>query len=88
MGRFIYDTAANAEEYVTRAGGYTQGADKAKVIVMGQDGSVAEARRATLQPGDEIMVLPKIETKSVELTRGITQILYQIAVAAKVLFDL
>ena len=84
----VYDTAANAEEYVTRAGGYTQGADKAKVIVMRQDGSVAEARRATLQPGDEIMVLPKIETKSVELTRGITQILYQIAVAAKVLFDL
>jgi hypothetical protein len=34
------------------------------------------------------MVLPKIETKSVELTRGITQILYQIAVSAKVLLGL
>lgn len=83
-----YDSRAGAEDYVARSGGYTQGADKAKVLVVRQDGSVGEARQVALQPGDEIMVLPKIETKSVELTRGITQIIYQIAVAAKVLFDL
>jgi hypothetical protein len=34
------------------------------------------------------MVLPKIDTKSIEITRGITQIVYQIAVAARVLFGL
>lgn len=84
----VYDTVANSEDYVTRAGGYTQVADKAKVMVLRQDGSVADARSTAPQPGDEIMVLPKIETKNVELTRGITQILYQIAVAAKVLFNL
>lgn len=83
-----YDSKAGAEEYVSRSGGYTQGADRAKVLVVRQDGTVAEARNVALQPGDEIMVMPKIETKSVELTRGITQIIYQIAVAAKVLFDL
>jgi len=84
----VYDTAAGTEEYVARSGGYTQGADKAKVIVLRQDGSVADASKGGLRPGDEIMVLPKIETKSVEITRGITQIVYQIAVAAKVLFGL
>ena len=83
-----YDSRAGAEDYVARSGGYTQGADRAKVLVVRQDGTVAEARNVALQPGDEIMVMPKIETKSVELTRGITQILYQIAVAAKVLFNL
>jgi protein involved in polysaccharide export with SLBB domain len=83
-----YDSKADAEEYVSRSGGYTQGADRAKVLVVRQDGTVGEARKVALQPGDEIMVMPKIETKSVELTRGITQIIYQIAVAAKVLFDL
>ena len=51
----------------------------------GYAGTVASG---VLKPGDEIMVLPKIETKSVEITRGITQIIYQIAVAAKVLFGL
>jgi hypothetical protein len=34
------------------------------------------------------MVLPKIDTKRIEITRGITQIIYQIAVAAKVLLAL
>lgn len=84
----VYDSRASAEDYISRSGGYTQGADKAKVIVIRQDGSVAEGARASMAPGDELMVLPKIETKSVEITRGITQIIYQIAVAAKVLFDL
>ena len=83
-----FDRRAGVEDYVARAGGYTQGADQAKLIVLRQDGSVATKRDTSLQPGDEIMVLPKIETKNVELTRGITQIIYQLAVSAKVLFNL
>lgn len=85
----VYDTKASADDYIQRAGGYNQGADKARLLVMRQDGSVvADAGTGALQPGDEIMVLPKIETKNVEITRGITQIVYQIAVAAKVMFGL
>jgi hypothetical protein len=55
---------------------------------MRQDGSVAGAAGLPLQPGDEIMVLPKVESKNVEIIRGITQILYQIAVAAAVVLSL
>ena len=84
----IFDPKARTGDYVTRAGGYTQGADQARVLVLHQDGSVAENGSAQLRPGDEIMVMPKIETKHIEITRSITQILYQLAVAAKVLFDL
>ena len=84
----VYDTKAGVEDYITRAGGFTQGADRARLLVVHQDGSVAEGGDVRLKPGDEIMVMPKIETKRIEITRGITQILYQIAVAAKVLFDL
>jgi len=32
--------------------------------------------------------LPKIESKNIEITRGISQIIYQIAVAAKVILDI
>ena len=73
---------------MTRAGGYTQGADRAKVLVVRQDGSIITTKDTPLEPGDEVMVMPKIETKSIEVTRGITQIIYQIAIAAKVLFNL
>ncbi|MGA0610307.1 polysaccharide biosynthesis/export family protein [Caldimonas sp. KR1-144] len=84
----VFDARASVDDYIARSGGYTQGADKAKVLVVRQDGTVVMGTQVALAPGDELMVLPKIETKSVEITRGITQIIYQIAVAAKVLFDL
>jgi protein involved in polysaccharide export with SLBB domain len=84
----IHDPRATAADYVKQAGGYTQNADASKLVVLHQDGSVADAERQGLRPGDEIMVLPKIDTKRVEITRGITQIVYQIAVAARVLLGL
>lgn len=85
----VYHPQATPDDYIAQAGGYNQGADKARLIVVRQNGLVVPATDGTrLNPGDEIMVLPKIETKSVELTRGITQILYQIAVSAKVLLGL
>ncbi|WP_298236472.1 polysaccharide biosynthesis/export family protein [uncultured Azohydromonas sp.] len=84
----VHDPRAAAEDYVNRVGGYTQNADASKLVVLHQDGSVGDATRESLQPGDEIMVLPRIDTKKVEITRGITQIIYQIAVAAKVVFGL
>ncbi|WP_281915844.1 polysaccharide biosynthesis/export family protein [Caldimonas thermodepolymerans] len=85
----VYDASATIHDYVARAGGYTQDADQAKLVVLRQDGSVVtEQSTPAIQPGDQVMVLPRIETKNVELTRGITQILYQIAVSAKVLLGL
>jgi hypothetical protein len=84
----VYDRAADLDGYIRAAGGYTQGADEARVLVFHQDGSVADATKAALQAGDEIMVLPKIQAKSIEVTRGITQIIYQIAVAAKIALGL
>lgn len=88
---------ATAEDYIAAAGGYTQGADTSKVVVIAQNGAARLAdvqstffRRSgtSIQAGDEIVVLPKIETKSVEVTRALTQILYQIAFTAKVAFGL
>lgn len=84
----VHDPRAGAEDYVRQAGGYTHNADASKLVLLHQDGSVADAARAAPLPGDEILVLPKIDTKRVEITRGITQIVYQIAVAAKIAFGL
>lgn len=83
----VWDPNANFSDYIERAGGYNQDEDDARVVVLRQDGSVSEPGGKPLNPGDEVMVLPKIEAKSVEITRGITQIIYQLAVAAKVILD-
>ena len=53
-----------------------------------QNGAVVDADRARLRPGDEILVMPKVPTRNLELATSITQILYQIAVATKVAVDL
>lgn len=95
-----YDAAYHLSDYIGRAGGYSQSADTSRVIVAHRDGSFQEAGAnssfwsssdsddVTVKPGDEVLVLPKIQTKSIEVTRGITQILYQIAIAAKVVLNL
>lgn len=41
-----------------------------------------------IQQGDEIMVLPKVKTRRIEIARGISQIIYQMAVAARVIVRL
>lgn len=87
----IYEEGESLQSYVQRAGGFTQGADQARVLVLRQDGNLIEAlpsATSVLRPGDELMVLPKIETKNIEVTRGITQIIYQIAVAARIALGL
>ena len=83
----VYKPGASVGDYVLMAGGYTQSADTSKEIVLHPNGTVAEPGTSP-GPGDEIMILPKIDSKNIEVTRGITQILYQIAIAAKVAFGL
>ncbi|MEZ2903271.1 polysaccharide biosynthesis/export family protein [Acinetobacter terrestris] len=78
-----------AKDYIEKVGGFSQKSNKSKVIVMSQNGRAELVKKGQkIQQGDEILVLPKAQTKGIELTRGITQILYQLAVAAKVALDL
>lgn len=77
----------SVEDYIKQAGGLTQGADTSKVVLIQQNGATLLAENSSeVEAGDEIMVLPRIETKSYEVTRALTQILYQIAFTAKVAF--
>lgn len=77
------------KDYIEQVGGYSQGAEHARLILMKQNGEALPASdKDIVAAGDELMVLPNIESKNIEVTRGITQILYQIAVAAKVILNL
>lgn len=83
-----YQPNMTVERYIEQVGGFSQKSNKSKVIVMRQNGeALLVNKRYTIQQGDEIVVLPKVTSKSVEVARGITQIIYQVAVAAKVALD-
>ncbi len=94
-----FDSSLGMDDYVRRAGGYTQNAETARVVVAHRDGSYVEAgeskgifsfgsNNVAIRPGDEILVLPKIDVKSRQIFKDMTQILYQIAISAKVVLGL
>ena len=80
---------ANAGFYIDQVGGYSHKSNKSKLIVLRQNGQAELLGRNTkILQGDEILVLPKVTSKTVEVARGITQVLYQIAIMTKVALDL
>lgn len=84
-----WDKKLDVDDYIEKCGGLTQKSGQSKIIVIHQDGSAIDSDDVdNVIAGDEIMVLPKYESKNIEVTRGISTILYQLAVAAKVIIDL
>jgi protein involved in polysaccharide export with SLBB domain len=75
------------EDYIRKAGGFSQNADSSKIIIARVDGSFDE-NSEKINSGDQILVLPKIDVKSRQVFKEMTQIMYQIAVSAKVVFGL
>lgn len=84
----IFEPGKNVLDYIERAGGFTQHADEENILIVRLSGEVRKSKDVDLQPGDEIIVLPVVPTKNLQLATSITQILYQLAVAAKVAIDL
>jgi protein involved in polysaccharide export with SLBB domain len=83
-----YDSRSTVADYVELAGGATQRGGDARILLLRQDGTFVESDRARPEPGDEIFVLPAVGARNVEIARGISQILFQIAVVARVALDL
>ncbi|GAA3712606.1 polysaccharide biosynthesis/export family protein [Oceanisphaera sediminis] len=84
----VFNADRSAKDYIEGAGGFTDQANTSRILVVRQNGEVRDADDVTLHPGDEILVLPQAPTKNLQLAGTITQILYQIAIAAKVAVDL
>lgn len=84
----VFKPGRSVQEYISGAGGFTQHADEGHILIISQNGEVRQVDNAALKAGDEILVLPKVPTKNLQLATSISQILYQLAVAAKVVTDL
>ena len=84
----VYQANWSLEDYINKSGGFTEQADEDRIVVIRQSGEVLADAGAMIKPGDEILVLPEVPTKNIQLATSITQIMYQLAIAAKVAFDL
>jgi len=89
-----FESRLSLQQYIDRAGGYTQVADNSRVVVARRDGSFEQTDATRLlgslpvRPGDQVLVLPKVDEKQRQFWKDMTQIIYQIAVSTKVVFGL
>lgn len=84
----VFQRDLSASDYIEGAGGFTDQADSGRILVVRRNGEVREEGDVSLRPGDEILVLSKAPTKNLPIATSISQIIYQIAIAAKVALDL
>ncbi len=96
-GAFIYEPNKNLQYYIKLAGDFTERANKKRILLIRANGKAeryngswyALSSAPGLNPGDSLLVLPAIETgRNLQITSILTQILYQIAIATKVVLDI
>jgi protein involved in polysaccharide export with SLBB domain len=80
----VFNPNATIDDYVAWAGGFTDRAEDERISIVRANGVVIFDKKAEIKRGDQILVLPKIETKTMQAVKDITQIIYQVAVAANV----
>ncbi|GHA39778.1 capreomycidine hydroxylase [Photobacterium aphoticum] len=80
----VYNPEATLDDYIAWAGGFTDRAEDNRIAIVRANGLVEFESNHSIQQGDQILVLPKVDTKTMQSVKDITQIIYQIAVAANV----
>ena len=88
----IYDSEISLSEYIKLSGGYTEFADESSLYVIKSDGSILSPsdissgffrRNNTIEPGDTLVVPLEVDSfSSLKAATEITQIIYQMAIAA------
>lgn len=74
----------DARDYVRRAGGFTNLANRSDTLVIHPDGSVQ--RGGEVRAGDRILVPPKAPGQTLQFIRDITQVFAQVGIAAAAVF--
>ncbi|AKK99303.1 polysaccharide biosynthesis/export family protein [Enterobacter hormaechei] len=83
----VYNKNASLEDYVAWAGGYTDRANDKRIAVVHANGLMEFKDGGDMMPGDQILVMPKVDSKMMQSIKDITQVIYQVAVAANVVLN-
>ena len=84
----LHQSGLRALDYIERSGGFSDQADKDRIVVIRANGDVTSGKNPTVQMGDEIIVLPKVSVKNLQIAATIVDIIYKVAVAASVAINL
>ncbi|MCX2780147.1 polysaccharide biosynthesis/export family protein [Microbulbifer thermotolerans] len=84
----VFNERHTLEDYIEMAGGFANNANQDELVLLHLDGTISRIEhgdfdrrlKGVLRPGDEIMVMPKIQSSELQVTKDVTEILYRIAV--------
>ncbi len=84
----VYGDKLGVKDYMAGAGGFTDRADSDNILVVHPNGEIQLADATTILPGDLLLVMPRYDTKNFQIFKDIIQVLYQIAIATKVVVSM
>ncbi len=84
----LYRESFRARDYISLAGGFTDQAEKRRLVVIHANGEVTTDKNPLVRPGDEVIVMPKVPTKNLQLASILADILYKVAIATSVAMNI
>ncbi len=84
----LYREGFRALDYIELSGGFSQRAERDRIVVVRSNGEVVTQKNPAIGPGDELIVLPQVPVKNLQLVATIVDILYKVAIAASVAISL
>ena len=85
----IYSRARSLDDYVSMAGGLTDRADTSAYIVLHSSGEAETGSGSIrIRPGDQIMVMPRVDAHSCAIVQDLITMIHQIAVSTGIVVRL
>jgi protein involved in polysaccharide export with SLBB domain len=84
----LHRDSLRARDYISLAGGFTDQAEKRRIVVIHSNGEVTTSKNPVVRAGDEIIVMPKVPTKNLQLASILADILYKVAIATSVAMNI
>lgn len=81
----VFAHNANIADYIERAGGYAERADRERIVIMHPNGRIQIGANQRVMPGDQIIVFPRVDPKRMQNARDWLQVLSQIAISANII---
>ena len=80
----IFEKGKTAEDYIKQTGGFSDHADPERVLIVRLNGEVLAAEDHEIKAGDEILALPEVPVKNLQVAKEIIDVIYKIAISAAV----
>lgn len=93
----LHQSVLQPDDYIALAGGYTQHAKHSRIILKKANGASFKIKDKkglvnkagwSIEAGDELMVLPDVDVKSLQHAKDVFQIIYQLALSAGVVLKI